>query len=150
MGLTTLSKVVDLDISAVQRHRAVIVECLRDTDFRCNASLPALPLPTHLSIRKRALYLIYALVDASNARTLVRELLSFLAVIDPTLRAQLTAKLCFVAEKSPLPLSFPSPPLTPLPLSFPLHSYHQVCPLCSLVYRYPSPCSLFGWRLRAR
>eukprot|EP01128_Nolandella_sp_AFSM9_P006359 TRINITY_DN3248_c0_g1_i1.p1 TRINITY_DN3248_c0_g1~~TRINITY_DN3248_c0_g1_i1.p1 ORF type:complete len:814 (+),score=182.60 TRINITY_DN3248_c0_g1_i1:152-2443(+) len=84
VGLTTLSRVVDIDVAAVQRHRGVIVERLRDSD---------------LSIRKRALYLIYALVDESNARTLVRELLSFLALTDLTLRANLTAKLCIVAEK---------------------------------------------------
>lgn len=34
VGLTTLSKVIDIDAEAVQRHRAVVVECLKDPDLR--------------------------------------------------------------------------------------------------------------------
>jgi len=51
------------------------------------------------------LHLIYALVDESNARTLVRELLNFLHVADKELRSELTVKLCYVAEKCACKLS---------------------------------------------
>ncbi|RHY83679.1 hypothetical protein DYB35_002502 [Aphanomyces astaci] len=51
VALNTLSKVIAEDAPAVQRHRNTIVDCLKDPD---------------LSIRQRALELIYALVNESN------------------------------------------------------------------------------------
>lgn len=75
---------VDRDTEAVQRHRNTIVDCLKDPD---------------ISIRRRALHLIYSLVDANNVTVLVRELLNFLVVADQEFRADLTAKLCYVSEK---------------------------------------------------
>jgi hypothetical protein len=84
VALNTLSKVVHRDVQAVQRHRNTIVDCLRDTD---------------VSIRRRALDLIYALVNPQNVRILVRELLNFLLVSDVQFRPELTQKLCAVAER---------------------------------------------------
>jgi len=84
VALNSLNKFVDADINAVQRHRNTIVECLKDPD---------------LSIRKRALDLIYALVNETNVRVLVRELLNFLVVSDMQFRPDIVAKLCWVAEK---------------------------------------------------
>ncbi len=63
VALATLSKVVNADIEAVQRHRNTIVDCLKDPD---------------VSIRRRALDLIYALVNESNIKILAHELLNFL------------------------------------------------------------------------
>jgi AP-1 complex subunit gamma-1 len=54
---------VALDPTSVQRHRGVIVECLRDADA---------------SIRKRALELAVALVNADNVRPMVKEMLAYL------------------------------------------------------------------------
>ena len=84
VALNTLSKVVVHDVAAVQRHRNTIVDCLRDAD---------------VSIRRRALDLIYSLVNPQNVRILVRELLNFLLVSDVQFRPELTAKLCAVAER---------------------------------------------------
>jgi AP-1 complex subunit gamma-1 len=84
VALAALSKVVVRDVQAVQRHRNTIVDCLRDTD---------------VSIRRRALDLIYALVNPQNVRILVRELLNFLLVSDVQFRPELTQKLCAVAER---------------------------------------------------
>eukprot|EP00020_Sapocribrum_chincoteaguense_P005511 CAMPEP_0170738184 /NCGR_PEP_ID=MMETSP0437-20130122/4516_1 /TAXON_ID=0 /ORGANISM="Sexangularia sp." /LENGTH=874 /DNA_ID=CAMNT_0011076603 /DNA_START=44 /DNA_END=2668 /DNA_ORIENTATION=- len=84
VALTTLGRVVSLDQTAVQRHRNTIVDCLKDPD---------------VSIRRRALDLIYALVNGSNVRVLVRELLNFLLLSDVQFRPDLTAKLCTVAER---------------------------------------------------
>ncbi|KYQ91955.1 clathrin-adaptor gamma chain [Tieghemostelium lacteum] len=84
VALNTLSKVVNTDIQAVQRHRNTIVECLKDPD---------------VSIRCRALDLIYSLVTESNIRVLVRELLNFLLISDAQFKAELVAKLCIVTEK---------------------------------------------------
>jgi hypothetical protein len=63
VALDTLTRVISYDVAAVQRHRAVIVECLRDAD---------------VSIRRRALDLVYALVNAENVRPLTKELLNYL------------------------------------------------------------------------
>lgn len=59
------NQVVAVDKAAVQRHRATIVDCVKDAD---------------VSIRRRALELVYALVNESNIRPLTRELLDYLAV----------------------------------------------------------------------
>merc|ERR1712048_441709 len=50
---------------AIQRHRNTIVKCLKDAD---------------LTIRRRALDLIYALTNKKNIRSLARDLLNFLTV----------------------------------------------------------------------
>jgi len=84
VALNTLSKVVAVDAQAIQRHRSTIVDCLKDHD---------------ISIRRRALELVYALVNESNIRMLVREMLSFLLSADPEFKSDLTAKICMVTEK---------------------------------------------------
>jgi AP-1 complex subunit gamma-1 len=84
VALQTLCKVVHLDAPAVQRHRATIVECLRDGD---------------VSIRRRALELVYALVNADNVRLLTREMLAYLAVADPETRPDLCVKIAAVAAR---------------------------------------------------
>ena len=65
VALNTLNKVVSIDTAAVQRHRNTILDCLRDGD---------------ISIRRRALELSYALINPSNIRILIRELLAFLEI----------------------------------------------------------------------
>ena len=67
VALNTLNKVVGIDTNAVQRHRTIILDCLRDGD---------------ISIRRRALELSYALVNEQNVRVMIRELLAFLEVAD--------------------------------------------------------------------
>jgi len=84
VALNTLCTVVNIDMDAVQRHRNTIVDCLKDID---------------ISIRRRALELVYSLVNSSNVRVLVRELINFLQIADIEFRPDLTAKLCIVAEK---------------------------------------------------
>lgn len=84
VALNTLCTVVNIDTEAVQRHRNTVVDCLKDND---------------ISIRRRALELVYSLVNSSNVRVLVRELVNFLQIADIEFRPDLTAKLCIVAEK---------------------------------------------------
>lgn len=84
VALNTLSKVVTDDISAVQRHRNTIVECLKDPDA---------------SIRHRALELIYALVNETNIRSLARELLNYLVVAPVELKPELTSRIAQTVEK---------------------------------------------------
>ncbi|TKY90889.1 hypothetical protein EX895_000887 [Sporisorium graminicola] len=84
VALNTLSKVVSMDTNAVQRHRNIILDCLRDGD---------------ISIRRRALELSYALINESNVRVLTRELLSFLEVADSEFKLGMTTQICLAAEK---------------------------------------------------
>ena len=53
VALNTLVRVVAVDAAAVQRHRATVVECVKDAD---------------LPIRRRALELVYALVGGVGLR----------------------------------------------------------------------------------
>lgn len=84
VALNTLNKVVSIDTNAVQRHRATILECLRDAD---------------ISIRRRALELTYTLINESNVTALMRELLSFLEVADVEFKVNLTTQMCVAAER---------------------------------------------------
>jgi hypothetical protein len=82
----TLCKCVNKDTAAVQRHRNTVVDCLKDAD---------------ISIRRRALDLIYALVTKNNVKALVKELLNYLALTsgDLEFKADLTEKICLVVER---------------------------------------------------
>ncbi|THG99155.1 hypothetical protein EW026_g3143 [Hermanssonia centrifuga] len=84
VALNTLNKVVSIDTNAVQRHRNIILDCLRDGD---------------ISIRRRALELSYALINESNVRVLIRELLAFLEVADDEFKLGMTTQICLAAER---------------------------------------------------
>ncbi|EIN09524.1 gamma-adaptin [Punctularia strigosozonata HHB-11173 SS5] len=84
VALNTLNKVVSMDTSAVQRHRNIILDCLRDGD---------------ISIRRRALELTYALINDQNVRIMTRELLAFLEVADDEFKLGMTTQICLAAER---------------------------------------------------
>ncbi|KAF9563998.1 Adaptor protein complex AP-1 gamma subunit, partial [Agrocybe pediades] len=84
VALNTLNKVVSMDTNAVQRHRNIILDCLRDGD---------------ISIRRRALELSYALINEQNVRILIRELLAFLEVADDEFKLGLTTQISLAAER---------------------------------------------------
>ncbi|CAM9242459.1 unnamed protein product [Ectocarpus fasciculatus] len=84
VALNTLSKVVLEDVSAVQRHRSTIVDCLKDSD---------------ISIRQRALELIFQLVNEQNVEALTPEMLNYLIVAAPEHRGDLISKILLVVEK---------------------------------------------------
>lgn len=87
VALNTMQTVLSVSedgAAAVQRHRQTIVDCLRDPD---------------ISIRRRALDLVYALVCPSNVRQLTRELLSYLVIADREFRENIVAKLCWLIER---------------------------------------------------
>ncbi|KZT10105.1 Adaptor protein complex AP-1 gamma subunit [Laetiporus sulphureus 93-53] len=84
VALNTLNKVVSIDTNAVQRHRNIILDCLRDGD---------------ISIRRRALELSYALINEQNVRVLVRELLAFLEVADDEFKLGMTTQISLAAER---------------------------------------------------
>ena len=83
VALNSLSKVVSEDIAAVQRHRSTIVDCLKDAD---------------VSIRQRALELIYQLVNESNVVNLTSELLNYLVVAQTDHKPSLVSKIMNIVE----------------------------------------------------
>ncbi|XP_043724501.1 AP-1 complex subunit gamma-2-like isoform X3 [Telopea speciosissima] len=84
VALNMLMKAIAVDAQAVQRHRATILECVKDSDA---------------SIRKRALELIFLLVNESNVKPLTKELIDYLEVSDQEFKEDLTAKICSIVEK---------------------------------------------------
>ncbi|CAN6596244.1 AP-1 complex subunit gamma-1 [Trichomonascus vanleenenianus] len=84
VALNTLLNVIEIEPTAVQRHRATIIDCLKDAD---------------ISIRRRALELSFALINSSNIRVLVRELLTFLETADAEFRTNLVSQIAVSAEK---------------------------------------------------
>jgi len=84
VALNMLMKAIAVDTQAVQRHRATILECVKDAD---------------VSIRKRALELVYLLVNDTNVKPLAKELVDYLEVSDQDFKEDLTAKICSIVEK---------------------------------------------------
>ncbi|CAK4391188.1 unnamed protein product [Aphanomyces euteiches] len=76
--------VIAEDAPAVQRHRNTIVDCLKDPD---------------LSIRQRALELIYALVNESNIQALAREMLNYLVVSPNEQKPALCSRIADAVER---------------------------------------------------
>ncbi|KAI5369519.1 Putative adaptor protein complex AP-1, gamma subunit [Septoria linicola] len=84
VALNTLIKVVAIEPNAVQRHRNTVLDCLRDPD---------------ISIRRRALDLSFTLINDSNVRVLVRELLAFLEVADNEFKPIMTSQIGIAADR---------------------------------------------------
>jgi len=84
VALHTLLKVVSQDLQAVQRHRATIVDCLKDGD---------------ITIRRRAMELCFALCNSSNIRQMMKELLNFLEKAEPEFKAVCASKCVTTAER---------------------------------------------------
>lgn len=84
VALNTLLRTVYADTSAVQRHRTTILECLKDPD---------------VSIRRRAMELSFALINAQNVRSMIKELLIFLEKSDSEFKASCSSGLILAAER---------------------------------------------------
>jgi AP-1 complex subunit gamma-1 len=83
VSLNSLTKAVTVDLNAVQRHRETVLECLRDPD---------------ISIRRRALEVSFHLINESNVRIMMRELLTFLETADQEFKVSMPQKLCQAAD----------------------------------------------------
>ncbi|XP_071959011.1 AP-1 complex subunit gamma-1-like isoform X2 [Antedon mediterranea] len=84
VALNTLLKTVSADLNAVQRHRSTIVDCLRDPD---------------ISIKKRAVELCFALVNSTNIRSMVKELIFFLDKSDPEFKGYASSNIFIACER---------------------------------------------------
>ncbi|XP_074295972.1 AP-1 complex subunit gamma-2-like [Silene latifolia] len=84
VALNMLMRAINVDSQAVQRHRTTILECVKDSDA---------------SIRKRALELVYLLVNESNVKPLTKELIEYLEASDHEFKGDLSTKICSIVEK---------------------------------------------------
>jgi len=84
VALNMLMRAIAVDALAVQRHRTTILECVKDADA---------------SIRKRALELVFLLVNDTNVKPLTKELIDYLSIADPDFKGDLTSKICSIVEK---------------------------------------------------
>ena len=84
VALNALEKVVAVDMQAIQRHRAIIVGCVKDSD---------------ITIRRSALQLVYSLVNANNVTTLTHELVEYLESCDEEFKCELAKKISALALK---------------------------------------------------
>jgi AP-1 complex subunit gamma-1 len=71
-------------MAALQRHRSTVVDCLKDPD---------------ISIRQRALELMYHLVNDSNVESLTAELLNYLVLCPREHRADICTRILKVVDR---------------------------------------------------
>lgn len=86
LGLETMARLARIPgtLSTIKRHQATIQKSLQDPDS---------------SIRKRALDLLYAMCDKSNAKEIVSQLLKYMQTCSYDLREELVLKIAILAEK---------------------------------------------------
>ncbi|ELP92018.1 AP-1 complex subunit gamma-1, putative [Entamoeba invadens IP1] len=84
VALDTLQYLLEVGAPAIQKNKGVVVECLKDHDH---------------AIRKRALDLVYSLVNENNVVALVKELLTFLQMSDIQFKQDVVVKICWLADK---------------------------------------------------
>ncbi|KAJ2827187.1 clathrin associated protein complex large subunit [Coemansia sp. 'formosensis'] len=78
VALATLSAAVITEAPSVQRHRATVIQCLRDND---------------ISIRRRALDLSFALINENNLKPIVTEILRVLPHADLEFKPSMVYRL---------------------------------------------------------
>ncbi|XP_068661987.1 AP-2 complex subunit alpha-1-like isoform X1 [Aristolochia californica] len=82
-NMTRMLMVTDVQ-DIIKRHQAQIITSLKDPD---------------ISIRRRALDLLYGMCDVTNAKDIVEELLQYLSTADFIMREELALKAAILAEK---------------------------------------------------
>ncbi|KAL1345538.1 hypothetical protein HN51_019263 [Arachis hypogaea] len=82
-NMTRMLMVTDVQ-DIIKKHQAQIITSLKDPD---------------ISIRRRALDLLYGMCDISNAKDIVEELLQYLKTAEFAMREELSLKAAILAEK---------------------------------------------------
>lgn len=82
-NMTRMLLVTDVQ-DIIKRHQAQIITSLKDPD---------------ISIRRRALDLLYGMCDVTNAKDIVEELLQYLSTAEFAMREELALKAAILAEK---------------------------------------------------
>jgi AP-1 complex subunit gamma-1 len=81
IALNTLQAVSKVDLNAVQKHKNVILECLKDLN--------------DISIKRRAFDLIFVIINTSNIKQIMKECLNFLINGENEFKLDLTTKVIF-------------------------------------------------------
>jgi AP-2 complex subunit alpha len=86
LGLDTMAHLAarSQSLDAIKVHEKTIIQSLRDKD---------------ISVRRRALDLLYSMCDVTNSKTIVAELLKYLQIADYTLREEMVLKIAILTEK---------------------------------------------------
>ncbi|KAI9009119.1 adaptin N terminal region-domain-containing protein [Hyaloraphidium curvatum] len=87
LGLETMSHLAgfsDSGLEIIKTHQDAIILSLKDRD---------------ISVRRRALDLLYSMCDQTNAKGIVAELLQYLMVAEYGIREEMVLKLAILAEK---------------------------------------------------
>lgn len=84
VALNTLLKTVAVDHAAVQRHRATILDCLKDPD---------------VTIKKRAMELCFALINSTNIELMSKDLIQFLHTADPDFKQSCSSNMILAADQ---------------------------------------------------
>ncbi|KAJ0266590.1 AP-2 complex subunit alpha-1 [Hirschfeldia incana] len=82
-NMTRMLMVTDVQ-DVIKKHQSQIITSLKDPD---------------ISIRRRALDLLYGMCDVSNAKDIVEELLQYLSTAEFSMREELSLKAAILAEK---------------------------------------------------
>jgi len=86
LGLDTMAHLAARadSLDPIKRHQSTIILSLRDKD---------------ISVRRRALDLLYSMCDVDNSELIVEELLRYLRVADYALREEMVLKIAILTEK---------------------------------------------------
>ncbi|KAJ2485775.1 hypothetical protein IWW37_005839 [Coemansia sp. RSA 2050] len=86
LGLETMAHLAAYidSLDTIKAYQGVIIQSLRDRD---------------VSVRRRALDLLYSMCDVGSAKTIVSELLRHMAVADFALREEMALKVAILTEK---------------------------------------------------
>ncbi len=87
LGLMTMAKLAQLDggnAEGVKKHQATVLVSLKDSD---------------ISVRRRALDLLFVMCDSDNAERIVDELVAHLVLADAAIREEMVLKIAILAEK---------------------------------------------------
>lgn len=87
LGLMTMAKLAQLDGGSaenVKKHQSTVLVSLKDSD---------------ISVRRRALDLLFVMCDSDNAEKIVDELVAHLVLADAAIREEMVLKIAILAEK---------------------------------------------------
>jgi len=86
LGLLTMAKLAQLEGTAesIKKHQSTVLVSLKDAD---------------ISVRRRALGLLFVMCDTDNAEKIVDELVAHLAMADAAIREEMVLKIAILAEK---------------------------------------------------